>query len=44
MSRHGERLVDRDAEGYLVCPRSGWRYQEGAGVLRCVDRDEDAPL
>ena len=28
-----------------VAPRSGYRYQEGtAGVLRCLDLDEEAPL
>jgi len=45
MSRHGHRLVDRDAEGYLVCPESGWRYQEiEPESLRCLDWSEDEPL
>jgi UDP-2-acetamido-3-amino-2,3-dideoxy-glucuronate N-acetyltransferase len=45
MSRHGQRLTKRDAEGNLVCPESGWRYREvEPGVLRCMDWDEDKPL
>ncbi len=45
MSRHGHRLTKRNPEGELICPESGWRYQETeAGVLRCLDWDEDAPL
>jgi dTDP-4-amino-4,6-dideoxygalactose transaminase/acetyltransferase-like isoleucine patch superfamily enzyme len=45
MSRHGHRLSEPDAEGVLRCPSSGWRYREMApGVLRCLDREEDAPL
>ena len=45
MSRHGHRLTVRDAEGYLVCPESGWRYRaDESGVLRCLDWPEDKPL
>lgn len=45
MSRHGHRLTERDADGNLVCPESGWRYKEvEPGVLRCLDWDEDKPL
>jgi UDP-2-acetamido-3-amino-2,3-dideoxy-glucuronate N-acetyltransferase len=44
MSRHGHRLVTRDADGLLVCPESGWRYREAAGTLRCEDWQEDTPL
>lgn len=45
MSRHGHRLGAPDAGGVHRCPESGWRYQEvRPGVLRCLDRDEDAPL
>ena len=45
MSRHGHRLKDRDAEGLLICPESGWRYREvERGVLRCLDWPEDEPL
>jgi UDP-2-acetamido-3-amino-2,3-dideoxy-glucuronate N-acetyltransferase len=44
MSRHGHRLVERNAAGYFVCPESGWRYEEMAGQLRCVDQAEDEAL
>ena len=45
MSRHGHRLIDRDPAGYLVCPESGWRYEEYApDRLRCLDWPEDEPL
>ena len=45
MSRHGHRLVDRNAAGELLCPESGWRYQEvEPGVLRCLDWPEDTAL
>jgi len=39
MSRHGHRLTQRDPEGFLVCPQSGWHYQEINGVLTCRDAD-----
>jgi UDP-2-acetamido-3-amino-2,3-dideoxy-glucuronate N-acetyltransferase len=45
MSRHGHRLVEKDADGRWVCPESGWRYaEEQPGVLRCLDWPEDKPL
>ena len=45
MSRHGHRLSERDAGGLLVCPESGWRYEEtGGDALRCVDWPEDAAI
>ena len=45
MSRHGHRLRDLDADGIMRCPESGFRYKEvRAGVLRCLDLDEDSPL
>ena len=45
MSRHGHRLVGRDDDGYLICPESGWRYQEvEPELLRCLDWPEDEPL
>ncbi len=45
MSRHGHRLVERDSQGNLICPESGWRYAEvEPGVLRCFDWPEDEPL
>jgi UDP-2-acetamido-3-amino-2,3-dideoxy-glucuronate N-acetyltransferase len=45
MSRHGIRLPSPDADRVMVCPESGYRYQETSpGVLRCLDLDEEAPL
>jgi len=45
MSRHGHRLESPDPTGVMVCPESGYRYQEiEPGVLRCLDLDEEAPL
>ena len=45
MSRHGHRLESPDATGVMVCPETGYRYQEiEPGVLRCLDLDEEAPL
>ncbi len=42
MSRHGHRLTQRDGGGYLICPESGWRYQEvDPGTLHCLDWAED---
>ena len=42
MSRHGHRLQKRNAEGHLVCPQSGWRYEEKNGLLECLDFSETA--
>jgi len=45
MSRHGHRLPLPGADGIMVCPESGWRYQEvEPGVLRCLDWPEDKAL
>lgn len=45
MSRHGHRLENPDKEGLMRCPESGFHYKEvSAGVLKCVDLDEEAPL
>jgi UDP-2-acetamido-3-amino-2,3-dideoxy-glucuronate N-acetyltransferase len=44
MSRHGHRLVERDANGYLLCKESGWRYQESDAGVRCLDWPEGRPL
>lgn len=45
MSRHGHRLPAPDADGLMVCPESGWRYQEvEPGVVRCLDWPEDQAL
>ena len=45
MSRHGLRLHKSSDGGTMLCPESGWRYQEmEAGVLRCLDWVEDEAL
>ena len=44
MSRHGHRLSRRDRDGYLICPQSGWRYEETGGALKCRDFSEDDSL
>ena len=45
MSRHGHRLSSPDRDGIMVCPESGYRYQETErGVLRCLDLEEEAAL
>ncbi len=45
MSRHGHKLGNADRDGIMTCPESGLRYREDpAGVLRCLDLDEDDPL
>ena len=45
ISRHGHRLPKPDADGVMICPESGYRYQEvSEGVVRCLDLDEEAPL
>ncbi len=45
MSRHAHRLENPNADGIMICPESGFRYKEAqAGVLRCLDLDEEAPL
>ena len=45
ISRHGHRLNAPDADGVMRCPESGYRYMEtDAGVLRCLDLDDEAPL
>jgi UDP-2-acetamido-3-amino-2,3-dideoxy-glucuronate N-acetyltransferase len=45
MSRHGYRLPTPNEEGIMVCPESGWRYQEiEPDLVRCLDWSEDQPL
>ena len=45
MSRHGLRLPAPAADGIMICPESGWRYQMvEPEVLRCLDWDEEKPL
>ena len=41
MSRHGAKLSNPDSDGIFICPKSGWRYQEGNGTLRCLDWPEE---
>lgn len=42
MSRHGHRLSQRNEQGVLICPESGWRYKEiEPFVVRCLDWPED---
>lgn len=40
ISRHGHPLVDKDEDGNFVCPESGYRYQESAQTLKCLDLSE----
>jgi UDP-2-acetamido-3-amino-2,3-dideoxy-glucuronate N-acetyltransferase len=44
MSRHGHKLPSADANGLMVCPESGYRYQLVSGRLHCLDLPEDQPL
>jgi UDP-2-acetamido-3-amino-2,3-dideoxy-glucuronate N-acetyltransferase len=45
MSRHAHRLGSPDEKGIMRCPETGHRYREvTAGVLRCLDLDDDVPL
>ena len=45
MSRHGHRLPPADRTGVMVCPESGWRYQEvNSHRLRCLDWRKVATL
>ena len=44
MSRHGHILKNPDLNSILVCPESGYKYEESSGTLKCLDLDEEAPL
>ena len=45
MSRHGYRLTSPNMDGFMICPESGWRYQEiEAGVVHCLDWPEEKQL
>jgi UDP-2-acetamido-3-amino-2,3-dideoxy-glucuronate N-acetyltransferase len=45
MSRHGILLPKPDKNGIMICPESGWRYQEmEPGIVRCLDWHEEKPL
>ena len=44
ISRHGHKLESVNGADYR-CPESGFIYRElSAGVLRCLDLDEESPL
>lgn len=44
VSRHGHPMTPDD-RGLMQCPESGLRYrEEPAGIVKCLDLDEDAPL
>ena len=44
MSRHGHILKNADSKGILICPESGFKYEESENSLKCLDLDEEAPL
>ena len=45
MSRHGVPLREPDKDGVMLCAESGYRYKEiEAGVVKCLDLDEEEPL
>ncbi|MDH7516260.1 MAG: acyltransferase [Bacteroidota bacterium] len=45
MSRHGHKIAKPGESGVFTCPESGLRYElDEAGVMRCLDLDEEAPL
>jgi UDP-2-acetamido-3-amino-2,3-dideoxy-glucuronate N-acetyltransferase len=43
MSRHGHQLQP-DSSGQMVCPESGFRYEEEKGTLRCLDVKEEESI
>jgi UDP-2-acetamido-3-amino-2,3-dideoxy-glucuronate N-acetyltransferase len=45
MGRHGHRLSVPSVDGAMVCPESGWRYQEVTpGIVRCLDWPEERSI
>jgi UDP-2-acetamido-3-amino-2,3-dideoxy-glucuronate N-acetyltransferase len=45
MSRHGYRLREPNENNIMICPGSGWRYQEvKPGIVRCLDWSEENSL
>lgn len=44
MSRHGHILKKSNPVGNLICPESGFEYEEKDGQLKCLSLDEEAPL
>ncbi len=42
MSRHGAKLPKPDADGVMICPKSGWRYrEEEKDMVKCLDWKEE---
>jgi UDP-2-acetamido-3-amino-2,3-dideoxy-glucuronate N-acetyltransferase len=44
MSRHGSHLKNADADGVMVCSKSGWKYELKDNQIKCLDWPEDKPL
>ncbi|HEX3773037.1 MAG TPA: acyltransferase [Polyangiaceae bacterium] len=44
VGRHGHALRERDRDGNLLCPESGFRYREAFGKLSCLDHSEELSL
>jgi UDP-2-acetamido-3-amino-2,3-dideoxy-glucuronate N-acetyltransferase len=45
MSRHGYRLPSPNESGFMICPISGWRYQEiEPQIVKCLDWPEEKSL
>lgn len=44
IGRHGHLLSAPNAEGFWVCPESGYRYIQDKDQLRCLDLPEDQSL
>ncbi len=40
VSRHGVPLNNQDSNGIMICPESGYKYQEENGILKSLDIDE----
>ncbi len=40
VSRHGVPLNNQDSNGIMICPESGYKYQEEKGILKSLDIDE----
>lgn len=45
MSRHGAKLNKPNADGIMVCPKSGWKYQlKNDSEVKCLDWPEDKAM
>lgn len=45
VSRHGHRLSNPNEQGIMICPESGYLYQQNRdNVMKCLNLDEDTPL